>query len=123
MYVSPISTFFSRGRSTPAIRAMIYPCRCLCLGLRLQMIRVTPLRFTTRQCSQIGLTLLRTFTGALRRTNDNFGQDPQTNGLSRVLQGMLAAVMRAIRSVARLSRAASTSGSPHRLELHRDRAE
>src|SRR5687767_903871 len=40
------------------------PCRCLCLGLRLQMMRVTPCRFTTLQCSQIGFTLLRTFTGA-----------------------------------------------------------
>src|SRR5690349_14741061 len=40
------------------------PCRCLCLGFRLQMMRVTPLRFTTLQCSQIGFTLVRTFTGA-----------------------------------------------------------
>src|SRR5262245_56165578 len=38
------------------------PCRCLCLGLRLQMMRVTPCRLTTLQCSQIGLTLERTFT-------------------------------------------------------------
>src|SRR4051812_22163872 len=28
------------------------------------MMRVTPLRFTTLQCSQIGFTLVRTFTGA-----------------------------------------------------------
>jgi hypothetical protein len=34
----------------------------LCLGLRLQMTRVTPLRLTTLQCSQIGFTLVRTFT-------------------------------------------------------------
>src|SRR6476646_565603 len=61
MYVSPISSFFSRGRSTPAIRA-IYPCRCLCFGFRLQMMRTTPWRLITLQCSQIGLTLLRTFT-------------------------------------------------------------
>src|ERR1041384_4180684 len=27
-------------------------------------MRVTPLRFTTLQCSQIGFTLVRTFTGA-----------------------------------------------------------
>jgi hypothetical protein len=26
------------------------------------MMRVTPFRFTTRQCSQIGCTLVRTFT-------------------------------------------------------------
>src|SRR5439155_20861734 len=38
------------------------PCRCLCLGLRLQMMRVTPCRLTTLQCSQIGFTLERTFT-------------------------------------------------------------
>jgi hypothetical protein len=29
------------------------------------MIRVTPFRFTTLQCSQIGRTLVRTFTVAL----------------------------------------------------------
>ena len=63
----PISTFLSRGRSTPAIRA-IFCKRSLsldavyALGLRLQMMRVTPCRLTTLQCSQIGLTLLRTFT-------------------------------------------------------------
>src|SRR5450830_360738 len=62
MYVSPISSFFSRGRSTPAMRAIYQPCRCLCLGLRLQMMRTTPWRLITLQCSQIGLTLLRTFT-------------------------------------------------------------
>jgi hypothetical protein len=31
------------------------------------MIRVTPLRLITLQCSQIGFTLLRTFTGALQK--------------------------------------------------------
>src|SRR4051794_28586150 len=38
------------------------PCRCLCLGLRLQMMRTTPCLLMTLQCSQIGLTLERTFT-------------------------------------------------------------
>ena len=38
------------------------PCRCLCLGLRLQMMRTTPCRLMTLQCSQIGFTLERTFT-------------------------------------------------------------
>ena len=33
MYVSPISTRFARGRSTPSMRAMAYPCRCLWRGL------------------------------------------------------------------------------------------
>ena len=42
------------------------PCRCLCLGLRLQMTRTTPCRLTTLQCSQIGLTLERTFTESLQ---------------------------------------------------------
>jgi hypothetical protein len=28
--VMPISTRFCRGRSTPAIRAIPYPCLCLC---------------------------------------------------------------------------------------------
>jgi hypothetical protein len=37
--------------------------------LRLQMMRVTPLRFTTLQCSQIGFTLVRTFTGAPDNTD------------------------------------------------------
>src|SRR3972149_4217342 len=63
MYVRAISTRFSRGRSTPAMRAMCaQPCRCLCLGLRLQMTNVTPRRRTTLQCSQMGFTLERTFT-------------------------------------------------------------
>jgi hypothetical protein len=32
------------------------------LALRLQMTRTTPRRLMTRQCSQIGLTLVLTFT-------------------------------------------------------------
>jgi len=40
---------------------MCYPCRCLCLALRLQITRSTPRRLITLQCSQIGLTLVRTF--------------------------------------------------------------
>src|ERR1044071_9096709 len=43
------------------MRAMCYPCRCLFLALRLQITRITPRRLITRQCSQIGLTLVRTF--------------------------------------------------------------
>src|SRR6266702_458464 len=61
MYGRAYWIFLSRGRSTPAMRAMRYPCRCLCLGLRLQMTRITPRRLITLQCSQIGLTLVRTF--------------------------------------------------------------
>src|SRR2546427_8252455 len=62
MYGRAYKIFLSRGRSTPAMRAMsCYPCRCLCLGLRLQMTRMTPRRLITLQCSQIGLTLVRTF--------------------------------------------------------------
>src|SRR5438874_8955418 len=61
MYGRAYWIFLSRGRSTPAMRAMCYPCRCLCLALRLQITRITPRRLITRQCSQIGLTLVRTF--------------------------------------------------------------
>jgi hypothetical protein len=39
-------------------------------------MRVTPSRFTTLQCSQIGFTLLRTFT--VRSDGEGFfGQDPE----------------------------------------------
>src|SRR5205814_364062 len=61
MYGRAYWIFLSRGRSTPAMRAIPYPCRCLCLGLRLRMTRITPRRLITLQCSQIGLTLVRTF--------------------------------------------------------------
>src|SRR5579883_1013907 len=85
MYVSPISTFFSRGRSMPAIRAMAQPCRCLCLGLRLQMMRMTPLRLITLQCSQIGFTLVRTFTDGLLTQRDPFpgANDPGRSAMDR----------------------------------------
>src|SRR2546422_7517011 len=84
MYVRATSPRFSRGRSTPAILAIspsplssagfaratllgggtgrgakppsgVYPCRCLCRGF-LQMMRVTPRRLTTLQCSQRAFT-------------------------------------------------------------------
>src|SRR5438128_1930728 len=65
MYVSAVSMRFSFGRSMPAIRAkellLRYFWRCLCRGLRLQITRITPLRRTTLQCSQIFLTDVRTF--------------------------------------------------------------
>src|SRR5678815_3778281 len=94
MYVRPISTFLSRGRSMPEIRAILYqPWRCLCLGLRLQMMRVTPLRFTTLQCSQIGFTLVRTFTGAPTVQNgSSLWPDPYSNGGSNLKQGAGLAV-------------------------------
>jgi len=37
------------------------PWRCLWRGFFLQMMRTIPFRLTTLQCSQIGLTLARTF--------------------------------------------------------------
>jgi hypothetical protein len=37
------------------------PWRCLWRGFRLQMTRTTPRRRITLQCSQMGLTLARTF--------------------------------------------------------------
>jgi len=50
------------------------------------MMRVTPFRFTTLQFSQIGFTLLRTFTGAPVGTIF-FGQDLYSNGLKPRTQG------------------------------------
>ena len=64
MYVSATWTRFSRGRSTPAIRAIrpSYPCFCLCLGL--SQITITRLpRLTTLHFSHIRLTDARTFNG------------------------------------------------------------
>src|SRR6188768_520662 len=63
MYVSATSTRFSRGISTPAMRAIGYPCRCLCLGL-LQMTITVPRRRITLQLSQRALTEALTFNGS-----------------------------------------------------------
>jgi hypothetical protein len=57
------STRFSRGMSTPAIRAIGYPCRCLCLGL-VQMTITVPRRRMTLQLSQRALTEALTFNGS-----------------------------------------------------------
>src|SRR6266849_3440317 len=87
MYGRAYRIFLSRGRSTPAMRAMAsYPCRCLCLGLRLQMTRMTPRRLITLQCSQIGLTLVRTF----KRRTPQLGQHPLLAGLSKPQKDRLA---------------------------------
>src|SRR5215203_1937313 len=51
---------FSRGMSTPAIRAMPQPCRCLCRGL-VQMTRTRPCRRITLHFSHIFFTDGRTF--------------------------------------------------------------
>src|SRR5687767_1049167 len=61
MYVRPISTLFWSGRSTPAIRAICYPCLCLCFGIE-QMTRTTPFLRTTLHFTQILLTDALTFT-------------------------------------------------------------
>src|SRR5687768_12225939 len=50
-----------RGRSTPSMRAMVYPCRCLCLGVT-QITRTTPRRRMTRHLSQMTFTEALTFT-------------------------------------------------------------
>src|SRR6187200_3354900 len=49
--------------STPAIRAIGYPCRCLCLGL-VQMTITVPRRRITLQLSQRALTEALTFNGS-----------------------------------------------------------
>src|SRR2546430_735461 len=71
------TAFFLPGiarRGPFLVRALVcvrWPCRCLCLGLRLQITRITPRRLTTLQCSQIGRTLERTFNGASPRKKSN----------------------------------------------------
>src|SRR5262245_2805681 len=50
-----------RGRSTPAIRAIAYPCLCLCFAF-VQITRTTPRRRTILHLSQIRLTDALTFT-------------------------------------------------------------
>ncbi len=39
----------------------VYPCRCLCFGVREQITRITPFRLITLQYSQRGFTDARTF--------------------------------------------------------------
>src|SRR3982751_2311372 len=67
MYVSETSTRFSRGMSTPAMRAIAYPCRCLCFGL-VQMTITVPWRRITLQLSQRALTEALTFNGSSCRS-------------------------------------------------------
>src|SRR5436190_9444354 len=66
MYVRETSTRFSRGMSTPAMRAIDYPCRCLCFGL-VQMTITVPWRRMTLQLSQRALTEALTFNGSSTR--------------------------------------------------------
>ena len=49
------------GPNDRAEPSAVYPCRCLCFGLRLQITRTTPRRLMILQCSQIRFTLERTF--------------------------------------------------------------
>src|SRR5436190_18634147 len=81
MYVKPISTRLVRGRSTPAILAIIqsYPWRCLCFWF-VQMTRTTPLRRTILHLSQIRLTDARTFI-----ESSNLADDPAAAGIRRQL--------------------------------------
>jgi hypothetical protein len=54
------------------------------LGLRLQMMRTTPCRLTTLQCSQIGFTLERTFT---LLSGAGYGLADQYTPMGEVMQG------------------------------------
>src|SRR4051812_37386839 len=66
MYVRPISDRLFSGMLMPAMRAISYPCRCLCRGL-LQITRIAPWRRMILHFSHIGLTDGRTFTASFRR--------------------------------------------------------
>src|SRR5436190_3556552 len=69
-YCSEVSICFSRGRSTPAIRAIYespQPCRCLWRGFAVQITRTTPLRRITLHFTQIFFTEARTFTASSSR--------------------------------------------------------
>src|SRR4029453_17058989 len=72
MYVRATSTRFSRGMSTPAMRAIDYPCRCLCFGL-VQMTITVPWRRMTLQLSQRALTEALTFNGSSTRVQSTGG--------------------------------------------------
>jgi hypothetical protein len=50
------------------------------------MIRITPFRLTTLQCSQIGFTLVRTFTKSPETETKNSRGDPNSNQACWVLQ-------------------------------------
>src|SRR3954451_14440561 len=60
MYVRPISTRLFSGMLMPEMRAMPYPCRCLCRGFE-QMTSAAPWRRMILHFSHIGLTEGRTF--------------------------------------------------------------
>ena len=61
----------------------LYPCRCLCFGVRLQMTNTRPFRRTTRQYAQIGFTDALTFTvSKLLKNNGRHSQKKNQNQIS-----------------------------------------
>src|SRR4051794_12553210 len=84
MYVRATSTRLPRGRSTPAMRAILYPCLCLCFWLE-QMTRTTPSRRTTLHFTQIFRTDDRTFTMSSPSPGGNSNCNAGTLSCSRTL--------------------------------------
>src|SRR5882757_4871870 len=76
-------TCLLRGRSTPEMRAIDYPCLCLCFEFS-QITRTTPLRCTILHLSQIFLTDALTFIMSCLPSYRSCGLTPQTRSFISV---------------------------------------